>query len=123
MCCMCQCLRAPCASVLILIQLHRSFPPYSQIIGCLKVHCRLSESGVFLQAVDNWSNFETYKLRRPVGLIRADAHRSPFRESLAEVSLLYSAKLRCCTRCLPCSLAFFIAWKTHVSPLLTEGFL
>ena len=53
--------------------------------------------GRVLQAVDNWSNFETYRLRRPVGLIRADTHRSPFRESLAEVSLLYSAELRRCT--------------------------
>lgn len=39
-----------------------------------------------MQAVDNWSNFEAYKLQRPVGLIRTDLHRSPFRESLEEVS-------------------------------------
>ena len=45
-------------------------------------------TGCAPQAVDNWSNFKTYKLRRPVGLIRADAHRSPFRESLAEVIVL-----------------------------------
>ena len=37
------------------------------------------------QAVDNWSNFEVYKLQRPVGLIRADVHRSPFRGNLEEV--------------------------------------
>ena len=40
------------------------------------------------QAVDNWSNFETYKLQRPVGLIRADVHRSPFRSNLEEVRWL-----------------------------------
>ena len=39
-----------------------------------------------MQAVDNWSNFEAYRLQRPVGLIRTDLHRSPFRESLGEVS-------------------------------------
>ena len=39
-----------------------------------------------MQAVDNWSNFEAYKLQRPVGLIRTDLHRSPFRDSLEEVS-------------------------------------
>lgn len=39
-----------------------------------------------MQGIDNWSNFESYKLRRPVGLLRADVHKSPFRESLAEVS-------------------------------------
>ena len=40
------------------------------------------------QAVDNWSNFEVYKLQRPVGLIRADVHRSPFRSNLEEVCCL-----------------------------------
>ena len=51
---------------------------------CVQSHLMRGAS----QEVDNWSNFETYKLRRPVGLIRADAHRSPFRGNLAEVSAL-----------------------------------
>lgn len=40
---------------------------------------------ILLQAVDNWSNFEAYGLRRPVGLIRSDLHKSPFRDHLEEV--------------------------------------
>ena len=58
-----------------------------------------------LQAVDNWSNFEVYKLEKPVGLIRADVHRSPFRSNLEEVRWLMddrSGGVRepCCS-CMP----------------------
>jgi tRNA (guanine10-N2)-methyltransferase len=31
---------------------------------------------------DNWSNFQSYGLPPPVGLLRADAHRPPFRDGL-----------------------------------------
>lgn len=32
--------------------------------------------------VDVWSNFKSYGLVPPVGLLRADAHRPPFRDDL-----------------------------------------
>ena len=38
-----------------------------------------------LQVLDNWSNFSAYGLPPPVGLVRADLHRHPFRASLEEV--------------------------------------
>lgn len=40
------------------------------------------------QVADNWTNFTTYGLQRPAGLIRADAHRPPFRDNLHEVAAL-----------------------------------
>lgn len=42
------------------------------------------------QVADNWANFEDYGLPRPAGLIRADAHRPPFRDDLQEVGPLMS---------------------------------
>jgi hypothetical protein len=32
-----------------------------------------------------WSNFDQYRLPRPLGLLRADVHRHPFRVGLSEV--------------------------------------
>ena len=46
-------------------------------IGCL---CALR------QVADNWANFKEYGLPQPAGLIRADAHRPPFRDDLHEAS-------------------------------------
>ncbi|KAK9842023.1 hypothetical protein WJX81_004620 [Elliptochloris bilobata] len=37
------------------------------------------------QVLDNWSNFRMYDLPTPAGLLRADAHRPPFRDDLCEV--------------------------------------
>jgi hypothetical protein len=37
-----------------------------------------------VQVQDNWSNFEVYGLQPPVGLVRMDLHRHPFRASLEE---------------------------------------
>ena len=37
------------------------------------------------RGVDVWTNFERYGLQAPAGLLRADAHRPPFRDSLCEV--------------------------------------
>ncbi|CAL8463394.1 g2928 [Coccomyxa elongata] len=37
------------------------------------------------KVADNWANFEDYGLPRPAGLIRADAHRPPFRDDLHEI--------------------------------------
>lgn len=34
------------------------------------------------ERTDVWDNFRDYSLTSPVGLIRADAHRPPFRPSL-----------------------------------------
>ncbi|KAL3152268.1 hypothetical protein ABBQ32_001345 [Trebouxia sp. C0010 RCD-2024] len=43
---------------------------------------KLNKSG---QQMDVWENFRDYNLTPPVGLLRADAHRLPFRSSLQEV--------------------------------------
>lgn len=48
-------------------------------MGCLCVAGKLSKSG---QQTDVWENFRDYNLTAPVGLIRADAHRLPFRPGL-----------------------------------------
>ena len=40
---------------------------------------KLNKSG---QQMDVWENFRDYNLTPPVGLIRADAHRLPFRPAL-----------------------------------------
>ena len=40
---------------------------------------KLNKSG---QHMDVWENFRDYNLTPPVGLIRADAHRQPFRPAL-----------------------------------------
>eukprot|EP00891_Asterochloris_glomerata_P003993 jgi/Astpho2/3993/e_gw1.00063.101.1_t len=37
------------------------------------------------QPVNIWSNFDAYKLQPPAGILRADAHRPPFRHDLEEV--------------------------------------
>ena len=37
------------------------------------------------QVLDNWSNFTAYGLQPPIGLVRADLHRHPFRAGLEEV--------------------------------------
>ncbi|KAK9812920.1 hypothetical protein WJX72_005797 [[Myrmecia] bisecta] len=37
------------------------------------------------ERVDVWANFRDYRLQPPVGLIRADAHRPPWRDDLQEV--------------------------------------
>ncbi len=62
------------------------------------------------QVLDNWANFEAYGLPAPVGLLRADAHRPPFRRGLCEArapphtATLYSNAdvicllLVCCTQ-------------------------
>ncbi len=39
---------------------------------------------------DVWDNFRDYNLMSPVGLIRADAHRPPFRANLQVMSTVYS---------------------------------
>lgn len=44
------------------------------------------------QVLDNWTNFRTYGLPSPVGLLRADAHRPPFRADLCNVRLRLPAK-------------------------------
>ena len=43
---------------------------------------KVSKAG---QSVNIWSNFDAYKLQPPAGILRADAHRPPFRHDL-EVS-------------------------------------
>ena len=40
--------------------------------------------------LDNWANFRRYGLPTPVGLLRADAHRPPFRDNLCEVQLPFA---------------------------------
>lgn len=37
------------------------------------------------EAVNVWTNFQRYGLQSPVGLLRADAHRPPFRDDLSEI--------------------------------------
>jgi len=39
---------------------------------------------------DVWDNFRDYNLMSPVGLIRADAHRPPFRANLQVIYSVYS---------------------------------
>ena len=55
-----------------------------RVAPCNKVKCshiagKPNKSG---QQMDVWENFRDYNLTPPVGLIRADAHRLPFRPAL-----------------------------------------
>ena len=47
------------------------------------------------QQMDVWENFRDYNLTPPVGLIRADAHRLPFRPALQVLAFTFPQCLHC----------------------------
>ena len=59
--------------------LHDGLMPHMHDSCCSCAAGKVSKSG---EAVDVWTNFREYKLQPPAGLVRADAHRPPFRHDL-----------------------------------------
>lgn len=91
----CPTARGPCAGRRLALHWHTAFRHSALAGGCWAATNLGSNSmitfrcgpytPVSVQVLDNWANFRRYSLPTPVGLLRADAHRPPFRDNLCEV--------------------------------------